>query len=604
MPATHTPPPDAASAPAARRWVARVLFAATALAVALVAAGYAFLSGQAGLDFVLRELVARSGGALEIEGASGSLLDTVRIRRMAWRGPDTHASADEVALTWSPVALLSRGIVVRGLGAQRLTLETNTTTGDVPLPRTMALPIEVRIEDVGVGELDWRVGTSRGVVRGLAFGYAGGVAGHRVSDLTLVADIGALTGNATIGAGAPFPITGRLTAKGDGALAGVDAEFALAGTLAALALEGSGKAGAARFSARASLAPLAAAPLREAALDASGLDLAAWNAALPATGLTVTVAAQAADGAIAGTIDATNAAPGSIDGGRIPLRSLAARFAWRDDVLALDSIVATLTGDGALTGQGRIPLGAARTAGSWTLDVRNVDLQRLYSPLVATRLSGRLVADLDPRRQTIRGDVAERTISGGVALEFAAVVADGTLAVDRFRARSGKGELAGRGRLALSGDRSFEVEANALQLDPARYGAFPAGTLDGRIVASGTLKPPWRVRADVALARGSRLAGIALAGTARGSFAPGSIREVAIDLSAGRSKLTAASDANERIAVALEAPSLAELAPLLPAGFPGPLAGALRHRLRAGLPRCRLVEAGLQVIGVARDSTA
>ncbi len=113
---------------------------------------------------------------------------------------------------------------------------------------------------------------------------------------------------------------------------------------------------------------------------------------------------------------------------------------------------------------------------------------------------------------------------------------------------------------------------------PASYGAFPAGALDGRIVASGTLTPAWRVRADIALARGSRLAGVALAGTARGSFAPGSIREVAIDLSAGKSKLTAASEADERIAVALDAPNLAELAPLLPAGFPGPLAGALRGK--------------------------
>ncbi len=71
--------------------------------------------------------------------------------------------------------------------------------------------------------------------------------------------MGALTGNATLGASAPFPVAGRLAAKGDGALAGVDAEFALAGTLAALTLDGSGKAGAARFSGRASLAPLAAA---------------------------------------------------------------------------------------------------------------------------------------------------------------------------------------------------------------------------------------------------------------------------------------------------------------------------------------------------------
>ena len=591
----HTTSRVATPAPASRRWIARALFAAAALLAALVVAGYAFLSGQAGLDFVLRELVARSGGALEIEGAAGSLFDTVRIRRVAWRGADTHASADEVALTWNPLALLSRGIVVRGLGAQRLTLETNSSTGDVPLPRTIALPIEVRIEHVGVGELDWRVGASRGAIRGLAFGYAAGVTGHRVSDLRLVAAMGAITGNASIGAGTPFPIAGRLEVKGDAALAGADASVVLGGSLAALTVDGSGKSGAARFSGRASLAPLAATPLREAALDASGIDLAAWSATLPATDLRLVVEARPEDGAIAGSIDAVNAAPGSIDGGRIPLRTLVARFTWRDDVLALDSISAALAGGGTLAGQGRIPLGAAGTAGSWALDVRDVDLRQLYTPLVTTRLTGKLVADLDPRQQRIRGDIADRTIIGGVALDFAAVVADGTVVVDRFRARSGTSELAGRGRIALSGERAFELDATALRLDPASYGAFPAGALDGRVVASGALAPAWRVRADIALARGSRLAGVAVAGTARGSFAPGSIRDLAIDLAAGRSKFTAASQATERIDVALEAPSLAELAPLFPAGFSRAISGALRGKatFTGALPQAGMdLEAG------------
>src|SRR5438876_21498 len=129
-----------------RRLALLALGAIGALLVVLIGAGYLFLSGQAALDLVVREAVARSGGALEIDGATGSLLDAVRIRRISWRGPDTHASAYEVALTWNPAALLSRGIVVHGLGAQLLTLETNAATADVPMPDSMALPIEVRIE--------------------------------------------------------------------------------------------------------------------------------------------------------------------------------------------------------------------------------------------------------------------------------------------------------------------------------------------------------------------------------------------------------------------------------------------------------------------------
>ena len=585
MPDAHATSRDAASAPATRRRLLRALVGAVALLATLVVAGYVLLSGQAGIDLVVRELVARSSGALEIDGAKGSLFDTVRVGRVTWHGPDTRMSAHDVALTWSPAALLSRGIVVRGLGARLITLETNAAAADVALPDNMALPIEVDIERLGVGELDWRVGTSQGKIRGLAFGYAGGADGHRITDITLVAGLGAITGNATIGSGTPFPVAGRLRAKGDAALAGTEADVVLGGSLAALTLEGGGKLGASRFTGRASLAPLAAAPLREAAIDASGIDLSAWNAALPATELAVALRTRPADGALAGTIEATNAATGSIDAGRLPLRTLAARFTWRDDVLSVEAIVAALAGNGTLTGQGRVPLGVAGAAGSWTLDVRAVDLKQIYAPLVATRLSGKLVADLDLRQQKIRGDVADRTVIGGVALDFGAVVADGTVVVDRFRARSGKGELAGRGRIALSGERAFELDANAMRFDPASYGAFPAGALDGRIVATGVLAPAWRVHADIALAPGSRLSGVALAGTARGTVARDSVRDAVVDLSVGRSRLTATGEADGRIAVALDAPNLAELAPLFPAVLARSLSGTLHAKAAfAGLP--------------------
>jgi len=481
--------------------------------------------------------------------------------------------------------------VVRGLGAQLITLESNATTDDVPMPVSMALPIEVRIERVGVAQLDWRVGTNGGTIRGLAFGYAGGGTGHRLSAVTFVAPLGAVTGDATMGAVAPFPIAGHLKAKGDAALAGTEADIGLEGSLAGLVLDATGNARTARFTGRASLAPLAAAALREVAVDASGIDLAAWNGVLPATDLKIVLHASPANGGLAGTIEAANAAIGSIDAGRVPLAAVSTRFTWRDDMLALDSLAATLEGGGTIAGQGQIPLGAAGTAGSWTLELRNVDLRRIYSPLIETRLSGKVDVDLGSAEQRIRGDIADRTLRGGIGLDFGAVVANNSVIVERFRARSGKGELSGRGRIALDGERRFELEATASRFDPAAYAALPAGTLDGRIVAKGTLAPTWRVQADIALAPGSRMAGIALSGTARGTLTRDSIRDAAIDLAAGRARLTATGsagfhgDGSDRITVMLDAPSLAELAPLFPASPGGGLEGALHAKaVLAGLP--------------------
>ena len=227
----NAPPPIAAPTRRRRRWLLRALAATGAVLVALVGGLALLLPGQSGIDVVVRELVARSGGALEIDGATGSLLDTVRIRRVTWRGRDTTATAHDVALTWTPIALLSRGIVVGGLGAQLLTVETNAATGDVPPPASLALPIEIRIERLGIGQLDWRVGENGGTIRGIAFGYQGGATGHRISDATFVAALGAITGNATLGARAPFAIAGKLGAMGVAALAGADGDIVLGGSL-------------------------------------------------------------------------------------------------------------------------------------------------------------------------------------------------------------------------------------------------------------------------------------------------------------------------------------------------------------------------------------
>jgi autotransporter translocation and assembly factor TamB len=260
----------------------------------------------------------------------------------------------------------------------------------------------------------------------------------------------------------------------------------------------------------------------------------------------------------------------------VPLRSSSGRFAWRADVLALDGIDAELLG-GEGNRPSTVPLGGA-SAGVWSLDVRDIDLHRIYAPLAATRLAGTIAADLDAARQTFRGNVAERAIAGGIGLEFDAVLANETLDVLRFRARAGAGALSGRGRIAVAGERAFAIEATAARFDPAHFGAFPQGTLDGTLAAAGVFAPAWRIRADVAIAAGSRLAGIPLSGTARGTVARDKLTDGAIDLRIGSGTFVATGSVGEpgdRLDAALDVPRLAEFLPLLPAAVPRTLAGTL-----------------------------
>jgi translocation and assembly module TamB len=549
-----------------------------AMIVMVLIAGTVLLTTQGGVDLLVRELASRSGGALEVEGATGTLIDTVQARRIAWRGAKTNVEATDVALTWRPSVLWSRGIVVRGLGARTLTIDFAPSEGAISLPESLALPIDIEIERVAVGSLALHVGTRHGTMEGLEFSYQGGPEAHRMAALRVVTLAGTLTGDTTLGARTPFPLDGALKLAGDSSLHDARIDLAAKGTLSSIAADVTGRAGEGRISGRAILAPLAGVPLVSLAIDAQDIDLAAWERALPSTRIAATVNAQPVDGGLAGRIDATNALAGRLDADRSPIRALSTRFTWRADAIALDDLSAELQGGAKATGRAQIALGDRVGSSSWTLELRDLDMHQVYSPLVATRLSGKIVADLDPARRTVTGSLVDRQFRSGLALDFAAAVDGDRLDVTRFRARAGGGDLAGRVRVDLGGQRAFSVDAVATHLDPSRIGAYPAASLDGKIAASGVLKPAWRVEADVEIARGSRFSGAPMQGKVRGAADANHLRNATVDLAIGSASIKGSGSVGEpgdRLTATLDAPHLAELVPLLPSAIPRSLDGAL-----------------------------
>ncbi|MEO8304147.1 MAG: translocation/assembly module TamB domain-containing protein [Betaproteobacteria bacterium] len=574
------PPAKAAQHPASRgrmRRVGRRFAIAVGLAALAGVAGYAFIASELALRLAVQVLIDRSEGRLAVEAPTGSLLSTVRIKHLSWKGPEATLSADEIAVNWNPLALGFRGIVVKGLGAQRISLSVQASDSAVPLPASLALPTRIAIEDIAVAEFNWRVGTNEGSFKGVTFGYAFDATSHRVDKLSFVAPHGTLTGGAKLDAQPPFAIAGKFAFTGDVSQKEARADFAVSGTIDAVAVDGSGSAGDARFALQAKLTPLAAVALGQLTLDAQDVDIRAWNATLPSTRLGVKIDARPLDGGLAGSVEARNAIPGPIDGERVPVRSLAARFVWRADALTLDDLVLEMTGSGRAAGRAAIPLDGS--AGKWALDVRDIDLRQIHTSLVSTRLSGTLGADLDVSRQKIDGRVADRTIVGGVSVSFAATVADRRLVIERLQVRASDGELAGSGRIDLANHRAFEFSAKATRIDPSRFGNFPPGSLEGDVAASGTLEPSLRADVKIAVAAGSKLKGVPLSGTMRGMVAARTVRDAVVDLNLASARLTArggTGENDEGLKVSLDAPKLAELAPLLAPRVPRPLSGALR----------------------------
>ncbi len=535
-----TSPPTPSRARSSWRWL-RLALAAVGVAfaigiVAAAAAGYAWLQTPAALAWAIERIHSQSQGRLVVVGASGSLLSTVQVRELRYRDDAVELVAEEVALEWSPRALWSRTIHIAALGGQRIVVALKPSGQKSALPGSLALPFEIAIDKAAFGEVVVDAGDGHYRINGVTLGYVGGAGAHRLRQVGLTSEWGAIAGEMSIAAAAPFAASGTATIAGSEQLRNARLRLDLTGRLESLQLKVAGNILASEIDGNATVAPFGEVPLQELTLHGRKLDLSAFDAALPHTMIDLAVrATMAADGRMTGSIDAANGNAGPIDRDRLPLDSLTTGFTLSADAIELAGFVATSGPVARASGDARIPLRDAATHSQWQLELSRLDLARIHSKLVPTRLSGRLRATLSGTGQQLDGDLRQDDLGAS----FAATVAGNAVEVTRLRARAGQGEFNGRARYDFSGAQRFEVVGQALRFDPAQFGAFPSALLDGDLRAAGALQPAWHADVAIALAPSSRLRGTPLSGQLSGRVTATTLQDAAIDLALAGSRLKA-----------------------------------------------------------------
>ncbi len=404
----------------------------------------------------------------------------------------------------------------------------------------------------------------------------------------------------------------------------LSAQGPLAALQAELQLRGDAPAGgtAPQLQARATVQPFAAWPLGTLQLQTAGLDLAALSPRLPQTRLAgrADLQTQGRDqpAALSATLD--NSLPGAWDTGRLPLRQLQLQASGRPDQtdrLRLDRFN-LLLGDaagaaGRITGQG-----------SWRGDALGLQLQidqllpaRLHGSAAPLRLSG----PLSVQARGLPSAAAKTTAPAPAASPSAASVAPPTVAVDgtltgqwadgsglpmqlrlvgeasarhllvtqaEARAGSALARVSGQAQLEGGGWR-LQGQATLADFDPRPWWRGPDGSawrrgphrLQGEASANLLWRPAQAARAgDLAIDRllaaldgdarlrlaDSQLAGVPLA-TDIALQSQGPSAQVQGTLTLGGNRITldgqgGADAAADRWQLALQAPTLATLAPL------------------------------------------
>jgi translocation and assembly module TamB len=567
-----TPDPQAAL-PAKRRsrWLIALGIFTGAVALAVVIA-VSWLSSESALVTLLDYAVARSGGKLAIDQPRGTLFGRVELGGIVYRDEGTTVTIEQILLDHAPRTLFGRKLTLRTLTAKRVLIDVPRKDDEpMSMPESLAIPIDVTIDQAIVERLEWRYGNDRGALDGIRFSYAGDRRLHRVQDVDIRGAGGRLEGSASVGTTRPFPTRAALTLDLVKPHPEGRVQAQLDGDLAVLSIAAKSTLAGVAADAQAKLAPFAAQPFLEGKLDARDVDLKRLNADWPVTRLGVVVEAKPSPGGFTGHAQVANATPGSIDADRIPIARLTAAFTLSGVNLELRELVAQ-AGGGTVAGSGTVNIDTFENR--WKLVVNRLDLKRLHGSLIATNLAGRIEADVRDSVQRIVADVSQKDLQ----LSFDARYDGRTLFADRLLAQARDGSLEGSGRIAIAGNRPFAADLRAKRFNPARFGDFPAGSIDATIVANGTVSPTIVAEADVAIASGSRLAGLAAQGRVRGRFAPANVQALVADLTLGANRVQATGAvgrAGDRLSLVVAAKRLAELDPLLPADVPKPLAGAI-----------------------------
>src|SRR5690606_13230531 len=145
----------AARAPAPTRWLARMfgsVLAALLLAVALAL----WWAGQTTsfVRWALARAEAASDGALEVGDVRGTLLGGFGVATLRWRDDAREVELRDVSVAWRPDALLRRELRLTRVEIGSATVRLlRGDGGPLQLPATLALPMGVGVDALGVGRL-------------------------------------------------------------------------------------------------------------------------------------------------------------------------------------------------------------------------------------------------------------------------------------------------------------------------------------------------------------------------------------------------------------------------------------------------------------------
>ncbi|VVE48088.1 translocation/assembly module TamB domain-containing protein [Pandoraea anhela] len=540
-PDNMTPPPP--PPPERRRWgrwLAGTLL--TLLLIGGLAIGVLVwaTSSERGSRWLWQTAVSALGGKLSGEWRSGSVLHGFTVNDVRYVDGATRITVSRLDTRWD-LAWRALHFTVDKLHAGDVELAfapsppSNTPT---TMPTSLRLPLGLTLNDVRVAKLTLH--SPALVLEDIRVTARSDGTQHTVQLEHLGTPYGEARANLQLNGQRPFALGGNVGLQAKAGDIPVSLTANLSGSLDALVIDLTASGEKLNGTAHIAASPFGAVPLSRAQIALDHINPRDFAPGAPQADLAVQADLRPEPGAqafrVLGPVSVTNARPGAIDAGGLPVERLRTQVLLDATRQSLTGIELKLAGGAVLTGSGELrrekvtPLavpasgvGAAAasvasgvalptttadteaTVGGFALTMRDLDLRALYGKLPATKLGGPLDIKLDAAGQRIALDWrdAARRVLADVGLD-----AKGTT-VHALSLDAGHGKVAATGVLEAGDTGAYQAQIRLTRFDPAawydlygpqkRGAKTPSASVTGQFDAQGALRPEFGLALKFAL---------------------------------------------------------------------------------------------------------
>jgi translocation and assembly module TamB len=405
---------------------------------------------------------------------------------------DLVVVSKDVTLHWQPGSLMSGLLEITSLAMEDIEIISPPSSEPRSLPQALELAVQIKLHQLDIGAL--RVLPEEGgkpdfTATQLAASFFSDGRHHRVPNLSVRLDFGALTASAEIEGTAPFGLSARMELEGlalPGAPQAQQSRISAiaSGSLAQLEIRANGEGGGLTGEAQAQLRPYDPLKVVRLLMAVNGLDPNVFSPDAPQARLDLQAdLRESTAGQLEGRLAGKNRASGPLDQGGLPLLEIEADTLFSAELLRLDDLMLTLPNGGKIAGN--VSWQHQRSAASGDLRVIGLDPARLDTRLRTARIDGTMKLSGDAKSQQGILSLADRNLKVEVAFERAGE----TLSLDKLHLRHGRvATLMGSGKLGLNAPRSFNFEGSLQHFDVSAFLQGPRTSLNATLKVAGKLE--------------------------------------------------------------------------------------------------------------------